>query len=61
MSWPPWPWSGDAAPLGEHRRRLVRLAYLAPDLQRAILERRHTPKLTLAALMAADMPLSWGA
>ena len=52
---------GDAAPLGEHRRRLVRLAYLAPDLQRAILERRHTPKLTLAALMAADLPLSWGA
>ena len=52
---------GDAAPLGEHRRRLVRLAYLAPDLERAILERRHTPKLTLAALMSTDLPLSWAA
>ena len=50
---------GDAAPLGEHKRRLVRLAYLAPDLQRAILDRRHTPMLTLAALMAVEIPLGW--
>ena len=51
----------DAAPLGEHRRRLVRLAYLAPDIQRSVLERRHSPRLTLAALMATDIPLSWPA
>lgn len=40
-------------------RRLVNLAFLAPDIQRAILERRQPAGLKLADLLAADMPLGW--
>lgn len=49
----------DAAPDTSYRRRLIRLAFLAPDLQRAILAGRQPPGLTLAGLMSGDMPLSW--
>ncbi len=48
-----------AAPATSHRRRLVRLAFLAPDIQRAILAGVQPPGLTLARLMEGDLPLSW--
>lgn len=48
-----------AAPASPYRRRLIRLAFLAPDLQRAIIEGRQPPGLTLASLMTAEMPLTW--
>lgn len=49
----------EAVPASSYRRRLLRLAFLAPDLQRAILEGRQPPGLTLAALMAMELPLGW--
>lgn len=49
----------EAAPHCSYQRRLIRLAFLAPDLQAAILEGRQAPGLTLAAVMADDLPLSW--
>ncbi len=49
----------DAAPGSPYLRRLVRLAFLAPDLQRAILEGRQPPDLTLGQLMQAPMPILW--
>lgn len=48
-----------AAPSTPWRRRLIRLAFLAPDIQRAILDGHQPADLTLAALMAADIPLFW--
>ncbi len=47
------------APTTSYRRRLIRLAFLAPDLQRAILEGRQPFGLTMAALMEGEFPLSW--
>ena len=49
----------DAAPDGSYHRRLLRLAFLAPDLQRAILDGRQPPGLTLARLIDLDLPLDW--
>ncbi len=49
----------EAAPLGPHRNRILRLAFLAPDLQTAILAGRQPRALTLAALLAGEMPLLW--
>jgi len=49
----------DAAPASPYRRRLVRLAFLAPELQRAILAGRQPPGLTLESLMHAPMPMLW--
>ncbi len=49
----------DAAPATSYRRRLVRLAFLAPELQRAILAGRQPPGLTLESLMRAPMPMLW--
>lgn len=40
-----------AAPASAYDRKLVRLAFLAPDLQRAILEGRQAPGLTLSRLL----------
>ena len=48
-----------AAPPSPYRRRLVRLAFLAPDLQRAILAGQQPPGLTLEQLMRAPMPMLW--
>src|SRR5947208_1185358 len=40
--------------------RVLRLAYLAPDITLAILEGRQPPGLTFAKLTAdADLPLAW--
>ncbi len=49
----------DAAPVSPYRRRLVRLAFLTPDLQRAILAGRQPADLTLAQLIQSPVPLSW--
>jgi hypothetical protein len=51
----------EAAPDTSHRRRLVRLAFLAPDLQRAILAGTQPEELTLAAFLDRDLPISWTA
>ena len=47
------------APDTPYRRRLVRLAFLAPEIQRAIVEGRQSAGLTLAGLLKGPMPLDW--
>ena len=47
------------APASQYARRLVGLALLAPDIQRAILAGRQPRHLTLATLMAQELPLCW--
>jgi site-specific DNA recombinase len=49
----------DAAPPSPYLRRLIRLALLAPDLQREILAGRQPPGLTLEQIMHAPMPELW--
>jgi hypothetical protein len=49
----------DTSPASPYLRRLVRLAFLAPDLQRAILAGRQPPGLTLESLMHVPMPMLW--
>ncbi len=49
----------DASPASPYLRSLVRLAFLAPDLQRAILAGEQPPGLNLEALMRSPMPVSW--
>jgi DNA invertase Pin-like site-specific DNA recombinase len=49
----------DASPASPYRRRLVRLAFLAPDLQRAILAGKQLQGLTLESLMHRPMPMLW--
>ena len=49
----------DASPPSAHLRRLVRTAFLAPDLQRAVLEGMQPQSLTLERLMRSDLPLDW--
>ncbi len=48
-----------AVPDTPHRRRLVRLAFLAPEIQRAIVEGRQSAGLTLSRLLKGPMPLDW--
>lgn len=48
-----------AAPANPYERSLIKLAFLAPDLQAAILEGRQPPTLTLQALIAANLPPAW--
>lgn len=40
-------------------RRMSRLAFLAPDIQRAIVEGRQPPSLTLERLMRTNVPIAW--
>ena len=49
------------APSSPYPRRLVLLAFLAPDLQRAIIEGRQPKGLTLRQLMRMDIPIAWEA
>jgi hypothetical protein len=49
----------DAAPDTPHRHKLVRLAFLAPDIQKAILAGHHSPDLTLASLLDGKFPTLW--
>jgi hypothetical protein len=48
-----------AAPSSAYERRLVRLAFLAPDLQRAIMEGRQSSALTMTRLLNGPIPLDW--
>lgn len=47
------------APTSPWKRNLVRLAFLAPDIQRALLDGRQPDPLTLALLMKNEIPLLW--
>jgi site-specific DNA recombinase len=49
----------EAAPATSYNRKLIRLAFLAPDLQSAILDGRQPGQMTLGSLMELDIPLSW--
>ncbi len=48
-----------ASPDSPYRRKLIRLAFLAPSIQAAILHGQQPASLTLAKLMATDIPLDW--
>lgn len=41
-------------------RRLSRIAFLAPDIQRAILDGRQPAGLTIKKLLGTNLPLDWG-
>jgi site-specific DNA recombinase len=47
------------APASRYERELLRLAFLAPDLQRDILAGHQPPTLTLEKLRHIDIPLCW--
>ena len=47
------------APASRYERELLRLAFLAPDLQRDILAGHQPPTLTLEKLRHMDIPLCW--
>jgi site-specific DNA recombinase len=49
------------APVSPYERRLIRLAFLAPELQAAILAGRQPAGLTLAQLMRMPIPALWRA
>jgi DNA invertase Pin-like site-specific DNA recombinase len=49
------------SPTTQYGRRLLALAFLAPDLQHAILEGTQPADLTLDQLLAKPMPASWDA
>ena len=51
----------EAAPASPHQRRLIQLAFLSPDLQHSILDGRQPQGLTLARLIAAEIPMCWDA
>ena len=47
------------APVTQYERQLVRLAFLAPELQRRILAGDQPRDLTLRAMLKSEMPLAW--
>lgn len=47
------------APTSPYDRNILRLAFLAPDIQRAILEGRQPHHLNLEALKSIKLPLRW--
>ena len=47
------------SPSSKYERRRTRLAFLAPDLQRALLDGDQPLGLTLEALINGDIPLAW--
>jgi DNA invertase Pin-like site-specific DNA recombinase len=49
----------DMAPVSKYERDLLRLAFLAPEIQRDILSGRQPPTLTLEKLKRLPIPLSW--
>jgi DNA invertase Pin-like site-specific DNA recombinase len=56
---PPSDFADAKAPNGLHRRQLSRLVFLAPDLQRAILQGAQPPALKLRTLLKTELPLAW--
>ena len=49
----------ERAPASLYDRRILRLAFLAPDIQRDILAGRQPPSLNLERLMQMVLPLAW--
>jgi hypothetical protein len=49
----------ESAPQSRYEREVLRLAFLAPDLQRDILAGHHPSMLTLEALRYIEIPLCW--
>ena len=49
------------APSSPYLRRILRLAFLAPDLQRAIIEGTLPPRINLEHLVHSEIPLDWEA
>lgn len=49
----------DRSPRSPYDRFILGLAFLAPDIQRAILEGRQPPHLNLESLKAINIPLAW--
>lgn len=47
------------APISPYDRRILRLAFLAPELQRDILAGRQPASLNLENVMAREIPLAW--
>lgn len=52
------PWI-DAAPASPYSRKMVRLAFLAPDIQRDILAGRQPHSLTLEQLIHMEISAGW--
>jgi hypothetical protein len=48
-----------STPKSQYERRLSALAFLAPDIQDAILHGRQPAGLTLGRLMEMELPLAW--
>jgi site-specific DNA recombinase len=53
-------WTGTAM-ANSYERRLAELAFLAPDIQQAIVEGRQPRSLSLTQLQAAEIPAGWDA
>ncbi|MEE1876982.1 recombinase family protein [Altererythrobacter litoralis] len=49
----------ETAPSSPYDSRIQRLAFLAPDIQRAIVEGAQPPGLNLERLVKANLPISW--
>ncbi len=49
----------NTAPDTPHRYRIIRLAFLAPDIQQAILAGRQPREMTLASLLDGKFPIVW--
>ena len=49
----------ETAPTSPYERRLLRLAFLAPDIQQAILAGRQPRHLNLENLIHRDLPIAW--
>lgn len=49
----------ETAPSSSYDRGILSLAFLAPDIQRAILQGRQPPNLNLEAFRNIELPLSW--
>lgn len=49
----------EVAPVSPYERKILRLAFLAPDLQRDILAGRQPPQLNLETLHKIAIPLGW--
>ena len=56
----PWAASPSSAGAGDpYSRKLYRLAFLAPDIQRVILAGRQPAHLELQHLLDGDLPFDW--
>jgi hypothetical protein len=48
-----------SSPSSPYDRKILRLAFLAPGIQRDIVEGRHPPSLNLERLTQMDIPFGW--